>query len=478
MSDEYDLRLHGGRVYLHGEGLSDVDVLVRDGRIAGIVAQDAPERAREVIDLRGAMVLPGAIDPHVHLGKDIRVPRDPDDADLETASAVAGGVTTMLAYLMSADPYEEVFTAARDVMAANARTDFGFHFVLGTPEHLRELPSYISELGVSSFKFFMNFRGDEGKYLGMPGNDDAFMYDILGLTADHGAMVNPHPENVELVWRLREQPRDESRGPLWAWHNSRPSYVEAEAQQRVSYLASVTGASMYAVHTSSEAALSATRMHRAGYPNLFVETCTQYLTLSTESSCGTYGKVNPPLRPPTDVEALWAGLAAGEVDTVGSDHNSRHRANKEKDIWTATAGFPGVGAMLPLTLSEGLSRGVPLERLVDATSTRSAKLFGMYPRKGTIAVGSDADLVVLDTEAPTTITAATQHSAAEYTPWEGREVPLSVRHTLVGGHFAVRDGVLADAPTGRYLNRPNSGAAALAAIAANDTSTHAKEDQL
>ncbi|WP_431939900.1 dihydroorotase [Nocardia grenadensis] len=479
MTAEYDLRLHGGRVFLHGEGLSDVDVLIRAGRIAGIVAPDAPEPAREVVDLRGATVLPGAIDPHVHLGKDIRVPRDPDDADLETASAVAGGVTTMLAYLMSSEPYEDVFTAARDVMAAHSRTDFGFHFVLGTPEHLRALPSYVTELGVSSFKFFMNFRGDEGKYLGMPGNDDAFMYDILGLTADHGAMVNPHPENVELVWRLREQPRDETKGPLWAWHNSRPAYVEAEAQQRVSYLASVTGASMYAVHTSSAAALAATRMHRAGYPNLFVETCTQYLTLSTESSCGTYGKVNPPLRPPADIEALWAGLAAGEVDTVGSDHNARHRINKEKDIWSASAGFPGLGAMLPLTLSEGLARGVPLERLVDATSTRSAKLFGMYPRKGTIAVGSDADLVVIDTEKAATISAATQHSAAEYTPWEGREVPLSVRHTIVGGHFAVRDGVLADAPTGNYLSRPKSGAAALAASAGNDTpNPSTKEDRL
>ena len=456
------LRLHGGRVFLHESGLTDADVIVTDGKISGIVSADAPTRdPEETVELHGLAVLPGAIDPHVHLGKDIRVPKDPDDADLETASAVAGGVTTMLVYLMSADPYAEVFERAHKVMADNSRTDFGFHFVLGTPQHLREFPEYVREMGVSSFKFFMNFRGDEGAYLGMPGNDDAFMYDLLGLAADNGAMINPHPENVELVWRLRENPRDESRGPLAAWNASRPPFVEAEAQQRVAYLASVTGASVYAVHTSSRDALQATLRQRATYPNLFVETCTHYLTLSTDSDCGTYGKVNPPLRDPHDVEALWEGFAAGDIDTIGSDHNARHRTAKEKDIWSASAGFPGSGVLLPLTLAEGLRRGIDLARIVDATSTRAARLFGLYPRKGVIRVGSDADLAIVDLNSPTRIDAATQHSAAEYTPWQGQTVPLTVVHTLVGGQFAVRDGQLTDHRPGRYLHREHSGAAAL-----------------
>jgi dihydropyrimidinase len=460
----YDLRLHGGRAFLHETGLVDADLLIYDRKIAGIVAPDAPGEATEVVNLDGAVVLPGAIDPHVHLGKDIRVPKDPDDADLETASAVAGGVTSMLVYLMSADPYSEVFERSRIVMAEHARTAFGFHFVLGTPQHLQEVPGYVRDLGVSSFKFFMNFRGDEGAYLGMPGNDDAFMYDLLGTAADNDAMINPHPENVELVWRLREEPRRDADGPLAAWNASRPPFVEAEAQQRVAYLASVTGASVYAVHTSSQAALDVTRMQRAAYPNLFVETCTHYLTLSTESECGTYGKVNPPLRRPEDVEALWAGFSDGSVDTVGSDHNARHRSAKAKDIWSASAGFPGAGVLLPLTLAEGLRRGVDLERIVDATSTRSAKLFGLYPRKGVIRVGSDADLAIVDLDGTTTIDAEQQHSAAQYTPWQGRQVPLQVVHTLVGGAFALRDGTLTDAKPGQYLSRRCSGAAALAEI--------------
>lgn len=461
----YDLRLRGGDVYLHGTGVTRVDLLVDDGVIAGIVSPEVKADAREVVDLDGKLVLPGAIDPHVHLGKDIRVPRDPDDALLESASAAAGGITSMLVYLMSGESYGGVLPDARRVMERHSHVDFGFHIVVGSQEHVDEMPAYIDDFGVSSFKFFMNFRGEEGAYLGLPGNDDGYMYDVLGTAAERGAMINPHPENIELVWKLKGRPIDESRGPLHAWNQSRPSFVEAEAVQRVAYMAQITGASVYAVHTSSDLALSAMRRQREAYENLFVETCTHYLTLTTDSPPGTYGKVNPPLREPADLEALWQGLAAGEVDTVGSDHNARHRSFKEKDIWSASAGFPGVGGVLPLTLAEGLRRGVPLARLVDAVSTRSAQLFGMYPRKGTIRVGSDADLAVVDLDGETVIEAGTQHSGAEYTPWEGMHVPLRVVHTLVRGHFAMRDGELSATTTGEYLERAQSGAAALAAQA-------------
>ncbi|WP_194839906.1 dihydroorotase [Aeromicrobium yanjiei] len=463
MTTVHDTRLSGGRVFLHGSGLADVDLLIKDGLVSGIVSRDSDAEAREVVQLDGKLVLPGAIDPHVHLGKDIRVPKDPDDARLETASAAAGGITSMLVYLMSGEPYDTVVPGAQAVMEQDSYVDFGFHIVVGSDAHVHDIPAYIREFGISSFKFFMNFKGDEGKYLGLPGNDDGYMYDVLGTAADNGAMINPHPENIELVWKLKNRPIDESRGPLSAWNQSRPSFVEAEAVQRVAYMAQITGASVYAVHTSSQLALEAMQRQRRSYENLFVETCTQYLTLTTGADCGTYGKVNPPIRERADLESLWIGMADGSVDTVGSDHNARHRVNKEKDIWTASAGFPGTGGVLPLTLSEGLRRGVPLERLVDATSTRSAKLFGMYPQKGTIRVGSDADIAVVDLDSSYVINAATQHSGAEYTPWEGTEVPLSVVHTLVRGQFALRDGQLAQETTGRFLRRERSGAAALAA---------------
>src|SRR5690606_12578564 len=274
---------------------------IQDGRIAAIIDREQTEDVAETIDVGGRLVLPGAIDPHVHLGKDIRVPRDPDDAERETASAAAGGVTTMLVYLMSSESYVGELEAAQAAMASNSHTDYGFHFVLGTPAHLDEFQDYM-DLGVSSFKFFMNFRGDEGKYLGMPGNDDSFMYDILRKSAEHGAMINPHPENIELVRMFRDGDRDETLSPLAAWNAARPPFVEAEAAQRVAYLASVTGASVYCVHTSSREAVEAITRQQASYPNIFIETCTQYLTLDTSSPAGMYAKVNPPVRPRSDVE--------------------------------------------------------------------------------------------------------------------------------------------------------------------------------
>jgi len=460
---EYDLRLTGGDVVLPGLGRSAVDVCVRDGSIAALVDPTDPAPARETLDVAGRVVVPGAIDAHVHLGQDITAPASADDVAPETASAAAGGVTTMLAYLMSPKPYEEIFAPARDIMAASAYTDFGFHFCLVTKEQVAALPHYVERFGVSSFKFFMNFRGDEGAYLGLPGNDDGFLYDLLKAVADNGAMADPHAENIELVWKLREELDRPADAGLDAWNSTRPDFVEAEALQRVTYLASVLGASVYAVHTTSAAALDAVSRQRTHYPNLFVETCPHYLTLDVDSTMGSRAKVNPPLRTAADRAALWAALADGRIDVIGSDHVPRHFAAKDTDIWSASAGFPGTGTLLPSLVSEGhQKRRLPLERIVEATSTRPAQLFGMYPRKGVIAVGADADLVVLNLDAGFTVRADRQHSAARYSVWEGLEVGCSIEHTLVRGRFAVRSGEVHDA-AGQYVSRPHSGAAALAA---------------
>lgn len=464
MSD-FDLRLSGGRAVLPGLGLTPVDICISGGRIAALAAPGAPGQAAETLDVSDRVILPGAIDAHVHLGQDISVPKTVRDVAAETASAAAGGVTTMLAYLMSAQPYEEAFGPTAELMESHAHTDFGFHFCIVSRDQLDAIPRYIKEFGVSSFKFFMNFRGEEGAYLKLQGNDDGFLYDLLKTTAENGAMVDPHAENIELVWRLRDEvPRSPDAG-LADWNRTRPPFVEAEAEQRVAYLASVVGASVYAVHVTSAEALQALETQRRRYPNIFIETCPHYLTLDMDSDLGSRGKVNPPLRTAADREALWAAVADGRVDVIGSDHVPRHFSAKDKDIWSASAGFPGTGTLLPLLISEGhLRRGLPLSRIAEVTSTRAAQLFGLYPRKGVIAVGSDADLAVIDLRQGYQVDASADPSGAGYSVWEGQRVGCRVEHTLLRGRFAVRSGKV-NTGSGRYLPRTASGAAALAAQA-------------
>lgn len=460
----YDLRLTGGSAVLPGTGVSTVDILVRDGRIAALVGADEPVEAGRVLDCRGRVVLPGAVDAHVHLGPNITYPQSEGDALPESRAAAAGGVTSLLAYLMSPQPYDEVFPTARDTMAQHSLVDFGFHFCVVSQEQLDNLPHYVRDLGVSSFKFFMNFRGEEGAYLGLPGNDDGFLFDLMEAVAGNGAMVDPHAENVELVWRLRRLGVKPGATDLETWCNARPDYVETEALQRVAYFAELTGASAYAVHTTAASALDVLRRARERYENVFVETCPHYLTLDVNAPCGTYGKVNPPLRYAADREALWAGVARGDVDVIGSDHVPRHKSFKEKDIHSASAGFPGLQNLLPLAISEGHQRlGIPLERIVEVTATRPAQLFGIYPRKGAIQVGADADFAVVDLSTPSHVTAETQYSGAEYTPWEGWDTRCTVTTTIVGGRVVYENGQFAEDSRGSYLERPRSGRAALAA---------------
>lgn len=452
-----DLRLTGGTVVLPG-GAQPADVLIRDGVIAGVIAPGADAPATETIDVSGRHVLPGVVDAHVHLGADITVPRTPEDVRPETAAAAAGGITSLVVYLMSPAPYDDVFPAARAAMEADSAVDFGFHFCIGTREQLDALPRYVSELGVSSFKFFMNFRTDEGERLGLPGNDDGFLLELLESAAAHGAVVNPHAENADLIKLLaRRRTLDGEGSPLELWDRSRPDYVEAEALERIGFLSMLAQADVHAVHVTNAMSLHVLRDVRAHQPRISIETCPHYLTLDTSSDIGVAGKVNPPLRPASDREALWAAIAAGEVDTIGSDHVPRHGRFKEGGLQKASPGFPGMQQLLPLVLTEGhLRRGIPLERLVDLVATRPAQIFGLGHRKGAIRPGADADLVVVDLRSGATITAETELASAGFTPWEGIETGVRVDRTIVRGRTVFADGHVADGAQGRYLARPRS----------------------
>jgi dihydropyrimidinase len=402
--------------------------------------------------------LPGVVDAHVHLGDDITLPRTPAEVAPETAAAAAGGVTTMIAYLMSAEPYDTVVPVAQQAMAASSRIDYGFHVCISTREQLAAVPHYIAELGISSFKFFMNFRTDEGRRLGLPGNDDGFLFELLETAAAHGGVVNPHAENADLI-RLRagQDWLEQDGSPLELWDRRAPGWIEAEALQRIAFWARQTGTGIHAVHVTNATSLQVLREARAHHPAISIETCPHYLTLDTSSAAGVHGKVNPPLRPPADRVALWDAIAAGEVDTIGSDHVPRSGKYKQGGLAKASPGFPGMQRMLALVLTEGhLRRGIALERLVDLMCTRPARTFGLGDRKGAIRVGADADLVIVDLQRGETITASTELAAAGFTPWEGARTDVTVERTLLRGQTIYAEAEDGGGPRGHFLPRPIS----------------------
>ena len=461
MTTPFDLILRGGEVLLPGCDPAPCDVAVRDGIIAAILARGAAADAAEVVDARGLHVFPGVLDVHLHLGSgnDISRPRRPEDASIETAAAAAGGITCFIPYLMASEPFEDIFPGVVSVTEQGARIDFGYHFCISTEAQLAGTPRYAAEMGVPTFKIFMNNRGGEGKRLGLPDIDDGFLLRLCEAAAWVGGMVCPHPETIELAWVTREraQAADPSgTDALRTWNASRPPFVEADAVQRAALIAGHSGTPLYVVHTSSAEALGAAlRMRRAGF-TVHIETCPHYLTHDETWVGGAMGKVNPPLRAPGDRDALWQAVLDGAVDTVATDHVHRALPAKEGGAWKASPGCPGLETMLPVMLSEGHHRrGLPLRRVAALLSGNPARLMGLNHRKGAIAPGLDADLALVDLGAEWTVRREDVVSSAGYSLYEGWTLRGKVVHTLSRGRFVLRDGILNDATVGhgRYVAR-------------------------
>jgi dihydropyrimidinase len=304
----------------------------------------------------------------------------------------------------------------------------------------------------------MNVRGDEGKRLGLPGIDDGFLFRLLEALASHGGMLCPHPENIEVAWVLRERVMaadPEGTGGLAAWNATRPGFVEAEALSRACHFARITGTPLHAVHTSSAAALAAAVRQREAGARISIETCIHYLTHDTDCGLGALAKVNPPLRGPADREALWAGIRAGQIDTIGTDHIHRPASSKQGGIWKAQPGFPGLDAFLPALFTEGRKRGIAPERLVPLVSANPARVMGLVPRKGAVMPGADADLAVVDLDTRWIVDKSALATDAGFSIYEGHQMTARVVHTVSRGRFVLRDGALQEDTVGhgRFVPR-------------------------
>lgn len=446
-----DLLLVNGRVIVPEAGELEAAIGIAEGRIAVLAAGELRPAAREVIDLAGKVVLPGVIDPHTHvtLGP-------PDGWFTETRAAAVAGITTVLDFQLLSSSYTAASPKIREEADRRVCVDYGLHFCPSAEAHLDELDAWVKELGVSSFKFYMNFRGEEGAYLGVAGTDDGYLFDLCQRVARHPhAVLCVHTENIEIVNRL--QPRLMTAGGegLSVWTASRPPITEAENTNRAAFFGRETGCPIYVVHTSSASALREARLARAQGAKIYVETCPQYLTHTMDTPLGLVAKCNPPLRTREDVDALWQGLADGSVDTVGSDHVPRAKSAKAGTTWKASRGTPTLSMIVPVLLSEGVHRrGLSLRRVAEITSCTPARLFNLYPRKGTIQVGSDADLTIVDLNLEREVRWQDLQSFADYTIWEGQRLRGWPVLTIARGRIIARDGKFLGAPgMGHYLPR-------------------------
>lgn len=449
-----DFVLRGGIVVRPRHAPAPLDLLVRDGRIAGLlrpgepVAAGVPEQSA-----RGLHVFPGLIDAHVHFGFGEKI----TEYDTETTYAAQGGFTTIVAYFLNNEAYGDVYAREQEHARTRCRVDYAFHFSTANEAHIRELESYVRDYGVTSFKYFMNFKGEEGRYLGLDGTDDGYLHDLLREAARVGNVtVVCHTENIELVNRVRRRVQAEGGTTLKDWARTKPPFTEAEACVRAMCFAEHLGARVYFPHISTRLALDEVRRWRKRYDQVFIETCPHYLTHDEDSDLGPLGKANPPFRSKDDVAAVWEGLADGTIDVVASDHVPRKRATKEKSLWLASQGFPGTATILPVLLSEGWHKGrLALPRIAELLTSAPADIFALSPVKGRISVGADADLTLVDLERVRTVKAEELGSYSDYSLYDGWALKGWPVRTIVRGTTVMDDGKIVGAPGyGRYLKRP------------------------
>lgn len=476
---KYDTVVLGGIAVVPGHGSVRADLAIKDGRIAGIGAFDSKDAA-EVVDASDRVVLPGAVDAHCHLGiyNDLG-----EDVHSETRSAVAGGATTVLSYfrtgqhyLNKTGPYKEIFPEVLNVTAGNAWCDVGYHLAPMTAEQVAEVPALVADQGVASFKYYMFYKGMNlaGDQRSEGGAHDYTMSDVYDLGHLYGIMeqvtaandahtdrrvsLSIHAEQPELIRIFAERARGRGfANPLEEYSEARPPLTERLAVAEAGVLASSTSCPVNFLHLSSAEALDAALKVRRENPGLDVraETTLHHLALTYERYSDQCAKVNPPIRSERDLERLWDGVLAGDIDWIVSDHACCQQAHKEGELWRALPGFGGTALLYPFLLTEGTRRGLPLHRIVELVSTGPAKAYGLAPRKGALAVGADADLAIVDTDTEATVEPELLLSAQEYTPFAGMSLTGWPVRTLVRGRTVYADGDVVADPAGVYLPRPS-----------------------
>ncbi len=438
------------------------NILIENGKIAAILSPESKADADTVIDASGLHIMPGTIDPHMHMG--LYKPLG-DAFRYDTPRQAIGGVTTLINYHRGKGNYFE--TVSKDIKEGeeNSLVDFAISLGLCAKVHLLQLEGFVNELGITSFKFFFDKQDIAHTFYDIPKEealtlDKADLYYILKRLREMSQrlLLCVHCEDPDVFRALeREVKATETENNLHVFGKTRPTFVETACVADSMWINSVVDGNMYVVHTAAGSTVKMYETLKQTFGgNVTLETCPQYLTLTEDAPCGLLGKVNPPLHSENDIEALWEGIRNGSVKTMGTDNVPVDKAKKFErgdDVWGTFVGFGGAGMILPVLISEGYhKRGIPLTTLSQVNSVNTAKIFGLE-QKGSIAVGKDADLVLVDLNWERTIT-PDLFGYSDFSIYEGMSFKGWPRYTVSRGEIIQKDGVItAEAGRGKYIKR-------------------------
>jgi dihydroorotase len=443
---EYDLVIKNGQV-VTPESTVKASILVKDGKIAGLVGSGVDLKAKETFDATGLYVLPGVIDAHVHF-------RDPgltykEDFGTGSLAAAYGGVTTVvdMPNVVPATSNVAGFNAKLTEASKKSYVDFGIIGVV-FEENIPDLVP-MAEAGVVGFKIFM------GETVGkLPSPSDGGILDAMRVIATTGLRVGVHAEDNSIIKYQTEKLKAAGRTDPKAFVESRPNIAEKECISRAIMFAEETGAKLHIYHMSSAEGVDLVGDAKERGLDVTAETGPHYLLLDYTfmDKVGSLMKMNPPIRTKDDQKALWEGLLSGIVEVIATDHSPHTREEKIKDnIWDAIPGFCGVESAVPLMLTQVNKGRMSLNEYVALSSEGPARVWNMFPKKGCIRIGSDADFTIVDMKKKGVISVDALHSRNKVTPFDGFEVKGMPVASLVRGKFVLRDGQVAGEPAGAVV---------------------------
>lgn len=445
-----DMVLKNGKVFLNGDFKEGVAIGVKDGKIVSITdAADTPD-AKEVLDLGGQYLIPGTIDTHMHV-------RDPGHTErgnfyTETMAAAAGGITTILEHPISVPPQYNVEILEKRIERADTQcvVDFAFYGAAGA-EFADQITKLAEDGRIVAFKTFLHAapEGREQEFKGLTMANNAELYIGMKELAKTGKIAAFHAEDNDMIQHNIDEMRKEGKTSAKYHCLSRPTVTEVVSIERVLGFAKETGARVEIAHISTPEGMELLKKAKADGLDVYAETCPHYLFLTEEDveKFGPFAKCNPPLRSKEQSEKLWDYINDGTVDYMGSDHSPfllEEKTRGNEDIFKAVAGFPGADLRLPLMLDAVQEGKTTLKKVVELLSENPAKCFGIYPQKGTIQVGSDADFAVFTLDRSMVVDKEKNYSHAKAIaiPYDGKTLKCQVTETIVRGRVIMKDGIV------------------------------------